>query len=302
MKFQTLSVLAGTEVCQASCPFCIARMTGFNGVGKKAAPINIRNLRKAYNLAYRNGVDTLIITGKGEPTLYPDHIHTYLETAQECNCEFPFIELQTNGLLIHDGRITREQLSDWYELGLTCFLVSICHYDPEYNKKIYTPKKDYIDLGVLAKIGRDAGIDSRLCCVGLDGGIDSPEELQALLDYAKSIGVNQVTWRPVNAPDKSEDPEVFEWTQKYFLKTHQKDAIQDWVRRNGTLLRKLAHNAAVYDVDGQNLCLSGCLTHMPEEETGRQLIYYADGRLYTDWQYKGSLLLGSAPTDGIVTE
>lgn len=296
MKFQTLSVLAGTEVCQASCPFCIARATGFNGIGKKAEPINVRNLKKIYRLAYQGGVDTLIITGKGEPTLYPDHITEYLTVAADNGFDFPFIEMQTNGFMIHDGRIELETLKLWYRLGLTCLLVSICHYDPEFNKKIYTPKRDYIDLGKLAKIARSAGIDVRLCCVGLDGGIDGPDEVQKLLDYAKEINVPQVTWRPVNAPEKSKDPEVFQWAHSHSVGTPKLTAIQEWVKRNGVLLRKLAHNAAVYDVNGQNLCLSGCLTHDPEEEVGRQLIYFPDGRAFTDWQYQGSILLGSLRT------
>ncbi len=304
MKFQTLSVLAGTEVCSAECPFCIARMTGFNGVGKKVEPINVRNLQKAYRLAYRNEVDTLIITGKGEPTIYPEHITCYLKEAHYNGFDFPFIELQTNGIQIHDGHVGPETLKMWYELGMTCLLVSVCHYNPAYNKNIYTPrrKRGYIDLAKVAEIARNAGIDVRLCCVGLDGGIDNPTDLHKLLKYAKEIGVSQLTWRPVNVPDKSEDPKVLKWTEKFFIKRNQQDAIQNWVERHGVLLRKLAHNAVVYDVAGQNLCLTGCLTQMPEEEIGRQLIYYADGRLYTDWECRGSILLGAVPPGTVVAD
>ena len=138
MKFQTLSVIAGTEICNARCPFCVACMTGMNGITKKQITINDRNLAKAYNLAWRSGVNTVIITGKGEPTIYPEHIDHYLSKASD-NFQFPFMELQTNGSLIGNEsrhRVNGNRLNEWYDMGLTTILLSITHYDPDKNHKI----------------------------------------------------------------------------------------------------------------------------------------------------------------------
>jgi hypothetical protein len=52
------------------------------------------------------------------------------------------------------------------------------------------------------------------------------------------------------------------------------------------------HGARVYDVGGQNVCVSDCLTREPETANVRTLIFYGDGRVTYDWQYDGAVLLG----------
>lgn len=44
-------------------------------------------------------------------------------------------------------------------------------------------------------------------------------------------------------------------------------------------------------VDGQNLCVSTCLTLDPQEPELRQIIFWPNGRLTYDWQYQGAILL-----------
>lgn len=292
MKYQTFSIVSGTEICNAACPFCVSRQTGFDGVERKLTPINRRNFLKAANLAFRCGTNTVIITGKGEPTLYPSQVTEYLQLMSYAKYDFPFIELQTNGTMIANDKVDAATLALWYELGMTTILISVVHYEPELNRQTYVPKaKEYFDLPATIKKIQDAGINVRLTCVGLDGYIDSADKLVGLMNFAKENNVRQLSWRPVNAPDKAEDSEVFEWTKKHFLKVHQKDEIVKYVQRNGTLIQNLVHGAQVYDLNGQNLCLSNCLTRDPNEETARQLIFFPNGELYTDWQFKGSVLL-----------
>ncbi len=54
----------------------------------------------------------------------------------------------------------------------------------------------------------------------------------------------------------------------------------------------LMHGAKVYDVDGQNVCISDCLTVEPDSDSIRTLIFYSDGRVTYDWQHDGAVLLG----------
>ena len=79
MKFQTLSVVAGTQHCDASCPFCVSGMTGLDLAGSKPEAVNIRNMRKTLLISSQANIQTAIITGKGEPTLFPPQITHYLE-------------------------------------------------------------------------------------------------------------------------------------------------------------------------------------------------------------------------------
>jgi hypothetical protein len=51
------------------------------------------------------------------------------------------------------------------------------------------------------------------------------------------------------------------------------------------------HGAIVYDYRGQNVCLTDALTIEPETDKIRQLIFFPDGHLRYDWQYKGAILI-----------
>lgn len=66
--------------------------------------------------------------------------------------------------------------------------------------------------------------------------------------------------------------------------------IHQKVRRNGTLLLSLPHGGEVFDLDGQNLCMTNCLTHAPDPESIRQLIY-VDGHIRYSWQYEGATII-----------
>lgn len=126
MKIQTFSIIAGSEACNARCPFCISHMTPPHGMELKEPEVHWRNFKKACRLAQLSGVTTAMFTGKGEPTLFPNQITKYLEALQDY--DFPFIELQTNGIRMYDRQDEFDRhLSRWYHLGLTTlpYLLSI---------------------------------------------------------------------------------------------------------------------------------------------------------------------------------
>jgi molybdenum cofactor biosynthesis enzyme MoaA len=134
MKIQTLSVITGTKACNACCPFCISKMTHSGNVKLKPSNQNWRNFKIAMKLAIASGVTTVMLTGKGEPTLWVDLIDQYLA---KINGAFPFIELQTNGMAIHD--LSDSCLKRWYDKGMTTIAISVCHWRDNENQKIYCP-------------------------------------------------------------------------------------------------------------------------------------------------------------------
>ena len=131
MKFQTFTVVVGTKACNAHCPFCISAQTGFFGM---PAQVNWRNFHVACNLAQKANTTTVLITGKGEPTLYPHNITNTLQEIQRHN--FPLIEIQTNGITMAEGTITDQMLEEWYDLGLTTIALSVVHWNKTLNGKI----------------------------------------------------------------------------------------------------------------------------------------------------------------------
>ncbi len=291
MKFKTFSIVAGSEACNARCPFCVSKMTPANGIDTKEPEVNWKNFRVAAKLARQTGIDTAMITSKGEPTLFPQQVTKYLNALAEF--EFPFIELQTNGIPISERREKYDFfVREWYQKGLTIPAISIVHYDAEKNRQIYLPHKEkYIDLPKLIEYFHEVGFSVRLACVALDGFIDSSGQLEKLIGFAQKNKVEQLTVRPVNKPEETRNLQVYDWTSKHHLKSNQLEEMQGYLEKNGTRLLELPHGGTVYDISGQNVCLANSLTRNTDPEKGRQLIFFPDGHIRYDWEKEGAILL-----------
>lgn len=299
MKIQTFSIVVGSKACDAHCPFCISKQTGYDELPTEPE-INFRNLDKAIQLARMGETTTCLITGKGEPTLYPASIEAYLEYLHG---QFPFIELQTNGLQI--GRLAAGQemstlseglLTYWYNRGLDTIALSVAGIDTEQNARIYN--KNYPDLATTVKYLHDLGFSVRLCVMLMHGGVDTPKELRKVIQWCLEHKVEQLTIRPIrrahSQDNKDLDPEAVRFMNRFGLdgQSAALREMRDWVQQNGTLLLTMMHGARVYDVGGQNVCVSDCLTLSEVNDDLRTLIYYGNGRITYDWQYKGAVLLG----------
>ena len=285
MHFQTFSVVVGTRACNAHCPFCISKQTGL----PKPTEVNWRNFRIACKLAKQTGTTTVLMTGKGEPTLYPELITKHL--LEMAPFDFPLIELQTNGIRIASGELDGF-LQSWYEQGLTTIALSIVHFDDKKNAEIYQPGSDtYTNLEVLIHKLHQIGFSVRLCVMLLKGYIDTAELAKVMIRYCKQLRVEQLTFRNIKAAEVTSDNGVTEWTRQHALSAVEVSVINAYVKTNGTLLHKLMHDTAVYDVGGQNVCLATCLTQDPDKEDFRQLIYFPSGELRWDWQYEGARIL-----------
>jgi len=289
MRIRTFSIVAGSLACNARCPGCIAGMTPENGVGTKLPTVNWRNFEKACQLARDSGCSTAMITSKGEPTLFPDQVTEFLKAMQPH--KFPIIEMQTNGIPVADGKPVSEQhLDEWYKLGLTTIAVSVVHYEAAKNKAIYVPYREYIDLPALVKKLHDKGFSVRLTTILVKGYIDSAAELEKLIEFARTHKIEQVTATPITKPDKSESKSILDWTTINALTPEQFIDIKGWVEKNGSPVLDLAHGARVFDINGQNLCLSNCITVDPGAEEMRSIIFFPDGRVRYAWQFPGAVL------------
>lgn len=291
MKIKNFSVITGTRACNAKCPFCISRMTPENGVTLLEPGVNWRNFRIGAALAKQSDVSTVMLTGKGEPTLYPGQITKYIKEVHELG--FPLIELQTNGLLLDQKPCKYHTLlQEWYDSGLTTVALSISHYEPEMNRRIYLPgQQSYIDLPRLIKNLHGFGLAVRLSAVLMDGYIDSADKLERLIQFGKDNQVEQITARPIARPEKSENCEVYEWVEEHHLKDSQFDEIQSYLDTKGKKLLRFTYGGHIYDVNGQNICLTNCLTMDEDPETIRQLVFFPDGHLRYDWQYTGAIII-----------
>ena len=294
MKIHTMSVVVGSKACNAKCPYCVSKTTPDNCMSDKTVEINWRNFRIACRLADKAGVNTIMLTGKGEPTLYPLTINQYLNDMMVNNYNFPFIELQTNGITIGNGKVKDKDLQSWYDRGLTTISISMVHFNSGWNRYIYQPhiKDDegYMDIVKTIQRIKKFGFTVRLSCIMLKGYIDNTEYLEKLIEFCKLNGVKQLTIRPMTAPDNNEN-DVTKWIGEHHLTDEQVKAIDFYLHTKGTPVLELAHGAVVYDVNGQNVCWTNCLTTNKSAEDMRQIIFFPDGTISYDWKYAGAVLL-----------
>lgn len=293
LRFGTLSVVVGGKACNASCPFCISRQTPSNGV-TPSAQFNLDNLPAACKLADKCGVTTALITGKGEPTIYPEQINEAIVILGEY---FPIIELQTNGLLFPQGKLNK-WLKIWREKGLKTICLSVVHYLPRKNGEIYCSSQPpiletyYPNLKDTIDFLHDFHYSMRLSVIGCKGYIDSDVELAVMIDVCRTLKVEQLTWRPVKRIDDSENYETAKATERYLIPEKQLKAIEKWIcsSKDFIPLMELGFGATVYDVKGQNFCFSTCLTETTKPDEQRQLIYFPDGHLRFSWKYPGAII------------
>ncbi len=298
MKVTTFSIVAGGKACNARCPFCISQMTGFGEVCKPCK-INETNFHKAARLAQIGGTTTVLITGKGEPLLYPSEITQYLRLLKPYS--FPFVELQTNGLEIgrlasgdkkqRKGRLSEAMLKRWHTMGLNTIALSTVHYENAYNSQVY--RKDYPDLATTIAYLHKLGFTVRLCVMMLQGYIDTPEKVMNVVNWCRKHRVEQLTVRPINKPDgETASDSASRYVMEHGLTKAQSDTITNALMAAGTPVMYLAHGATVLDIGGQNVCVTNCLTVPTAAEEIRTLIFYSSGLTTYAWQYPGAILLG----------
>jgi len=283
MKIQAMSVLVGGTACNASCPFCISKQTPTCDMEERHLR-NSRNLLNACLLAERSGCVTALLTGKGELTLYHKQLFQVLSVV---NGRFPFIELQTNGISLAQDW-DDEDLKILYLNGVTTVSVSMAHYNRAFNKKIYSPNKEYIDHIQLFKRLNCVGFTIRISCMAMKNGICNPDEIQKMIEFCRQNRVKQLTIRPINYSGESDSAK---WTQENTLTQEELENINDWIVNNCTPILRLAHGDTVYDYKGQNVCWASCLTTNKDDEEIRQIIVFPDGTIRFDWKYEGAVLL-----------
>ena len=308
MKIQTFSVVVGTEACNAHCQFCISHITGFDQL-PEIKSINFRNFRKAIDLAKLGGTTTLLFTGKGEPLLYPDEISSYMSEISRDN-PFPFIELQTNAIIV--GEMIQKQLKGikltdkekalegslklWHFLGMTTIAISVIDVENDKNKQCYLHHRniEYPDLGETVKYLHSLGYSIRLCVMMQRGMVETFEDVQRCAKWCKANNIAQMTIRPIRRTEGELTSKEGLFVLNNGLSQAAENAIRSGLKTEGTHILTLmngAHEAKIYDLNGQNVCLADCLTVEPTSDAIRTLIFFSDGKLCYDWAYPGARLL-----------
>jgi molybdenum cofactor biosynthesis enzyme MoaA len=234
----------------------------------------------------RDGLVTVLLTGKGEPLLAPDEITEYLDCL---NFRFPLVDLQTNGILLKSAD-ENGYLTKWLNNGLSLVCISIAHHDPVVSNRLMGIEAQYRFWDDVERL-KALGLGVRLNCTMLKSGIHRPEQVNSLIGHCASAGVDQLTLREVEMPSDARDQDVAEWVREEKPVGAARRLRHHLEMRDATRLLELPHGGIVYDVDGQNVCVSNCLTGTTDPDDIRQIIYFPDGRIAYDWRYPGARIL-----------
>ena len=289
MKIHTLSVIIGNTACNAQCPFCVSKMTPPCG-NLKTQDLNFRNFKVACQFAQQSGVNTVLLTGKGEPTLFPKEINRYMEFLANLQI-FPFIELQTNGLVFDHYQFKENYTPYWYNIGMTTISLSVVHYDIFKNAELIYPTINF-DYWEIVDYFHQIGFSVRLNCTMVGGYMDNIEAFKRMVEKCNKYKVEQLTFRSATKPDKSENEEVANWIDHNNTNGFEKKLYTFLKENNSAVeLLQLPHGATIFDFNGQNVCINNCLTSNTDPERIRQLIFFPDGHLRYDWKYQGAIIL-----------
>ncbi|MBN1524075.1 MAG: radical SAM protein [Spirochaetales bacterium] len=279
----------GTLLCNAACPFCISRLTGSAQKWHTGLINWTTRFERACAFCKSNGVNTLMITGKGEPFINLE------DTATACSIGsdfFSIIEVQTNGSLC-----TEQTMARLMHRGLTTLAVSISHPDPEENARlIHLPKP--VDLQKIAYHAYHLGLVVRLSynlSKAWNGkGKTTLDWIKEILNNRDQL-VHQFTFRIIDLPPlhmREEHQNIISWIQENRLPDEELEEIHNYIRKSGTFIRSLNWGASIYDVNGFSVAIVECL----QKPTGRDddirsVIFMPDGHVYSSWELTGSILM-----------
>ena len=285
MKTHTFSIVVGNGACNANCPFCVSKMT--ESVISASPCFDEGKFNQCMRIVdqMREGLLTVLLTGQGEPMLFPQQINRYLLNC--INFRFPIIELQTNGTLIEKNI---DNLKRWRDEGLTLVCISIASGGEANNHLMGIDDASY-DPWRAAAMLQEIGLNVRLNCTMTKVGTYRPEDCERIIDRAANADIDQVTFREVEMPSSSMNAKVSDW-----VKLHKPNGAAEKLHhylcmKGATRLLELPHGGVVYDYLGQNVAVSNCLTGTTDPDDIRQVIWFPDGRIAYDWRYKAARLL-----------
>ena len=284
----TLSFMVGGEECQASCPCCIAKLTRGGCGNWNRCPTWYRNLSLVFKTADRFNVHTVMITGKGEPTLHMDDVRDVVSRSRGLG----FItELQTNGFIFSEDKDSVDGLS---ADGLNTVAISRMSIDDARNRSLMGEGSP--NLKDIVKSFMDKGINVRLTYVGFQGENDTTQKIIETCKKAADFGVSQVTIRKMgkidlkNSRKTNRARDVIKFTDKNFIQDNEWMSVVNELRSSYKIGRTLDWGSVSWMIEGVECMVTDCLSLPGTSGAIRYLIYRPDGHLSYSWEYENSLI------------
>src|SRR4030042_167216 len=158
-------------------------------------------------------------------------------------------------------------------------------YKYHLNRLMFNASREY-DLPKLIDKLHNIGFRVRLSCVLTEGFIENIDEVNNLIQFTKDNKVMQLSLRRIDIPNNTLNHEFADNALKHKLADNKYSLILDYIRKS-VLCDRLPHGAEVYEIYGQNVCITTGLSWDAGKDDMRQLIYFPQKGadiLTTSWE------------------
>jgi len=223
-------------------------------------------------------VTDVIITGKGEPSLYlcGSAVNNIMDTFRE----WPMV-LQTNGKRLNGNSF---MVSDLAREGLNVLAVSI---DEMEQMRSYAPLWEAVRMASPLTARITVMLTKEAC------GHTFEEWVTAAVEN----NIRGLSFREITVPTDCEGHSRALATAKWIREVEDDESVKRWIKlfdekfRMGDTLRRLPYGAVIKDFKGVSVTkFDYCIQDSSGDHDIRSLVYNQDGHLYTSWSSPASLI------------
>ena len=196
-----LSIFLDDE-CNASCNFCVARLRyfheGVDFIKPKISDDNEYFTRFKMALAAIQPLNPSVSVTGGEPSI-SHRLSEALTTLNSFNVRKRTMTTNGSGLLRQAKAGGKTILDGLMDYGLVHLNISRAHYDEKINQEIMRIEGGFsnADLEFIIRKARKYNARPRLSCILLKEHIHTFEDILKYLDWAESIGADNVVFRQI---------------------------------------------------------------------------------------------------------
>lgn len=280
-----------TGQCNAKCNFCYNSLT----FKPNSEYLNHDSeiIKDIIDFCNKAKINILSISG-GEPALFPKKL---LKMIELISGNFRYIRIHTNGVNLKNKIVFNGKTNNLYkhlaDLGVSDLSISIAHYDFDLNKTIMKFNGNYQGLKDKDIKTINSVIPIRLSCFLLKEGISSPSEAIKYYLWGRSVNVKKYVFRNAALIPKelTVDNDTAEYNKENRIK--QGKYVKAFIRKGFRIsYSHLKSDSYLYILNHDDICIdfSSSGEELDKDYKIRRLILMQDGKLYTSWVDKFSVL------------
>lgn len=291
---RSISILPVAKGCQANCAFCFSSASISSNTRQQA--LDYHRIELALYKAKEAGAERAVITGGGEPGLL--QLYKLVALIKLCRKYFSKVVLISNGYFISRANPPTLALERLANAGLSVLSLSHHHYDPIKNQAIMS-----LDVNIRAIAqgfqnikSRYNGFQLRLVCVLQQSGLANEHDVQAYIDWAGTLDIQQICFKELYV-SSSRESYYFNEDSNHWSYCNQVplSLITEYAKtQNWTLSKQLPWGSPVYTLKQNNNTMSLAAYTEPslswELQNGicRSWNLMADGRCFASLESRDS--------------